>query len=58
MIRHQELAAGAELFTQVRAEILPELRTRGAAAVRQLRPDASTGGFEHACVAVVFFHFL
>ncbi len=58
MIVHQDVAAGAQLFGQVGAKILPELRTRGAVGARHLLPDARPRGLERAGVHVFLSHFL
>ncbi len=58
MIFHEDATAAAQLISQIRVEILPELRTRGAAGVRHLLPDAHPRGLERAGVHVFLFHFL
>ena len=58
MVFHQDAAAVAQLFAQIRAEVLPELRTGGAAGVRHVLPDARPRGLERAGVHVFLFHFL
>ncbi len=58
MVFYQDAAAAAQLVTQVGAEILPELGTRGAVRARHLLPDARTRGLERAGVHVFLFHFL
>ena len=58
MVFHQDAAADAQLVGQIRAEVLPELRTGGAAGVRHLLPDARPRGLERAGVHVFIFHFL
>ncbi len=58
MIFHEDAAAAAQLIRQIRVEVLPELRTGGAAGVRHLLPDARPRGLERAGVHVFLFHFL
>jgi hypothetical protein len=58
MIFHEEATAAGQLISQIRVEILPELRTRGAAGIRHFVPDAHPRGLERAGVHVFHFHFL
>ena len=58
MVFHQDAAAAAQLVAQIRAEVLPELRTGGAAGVRHLLPDARPRGLERAGVHVFLSHLL
>ena len=56
MVFHQDAAAGAELFAQIRAEVLAELSTDGAAGVRHLLPNARPRGLDRAGVHVFRSH--
>ena len=58
MVFHQDAAAGAQLVAQIRAEVLPELRTGGAAGARHVLPDARPRGLERAGAHVFVFHLL
>ena len=58
MILHENAAAAAQLIGQIGVELLPELRTGGAAGIRHLVPDARLCGLERAGVYVFHFHLL
>jgi hypothetical protein len=58
MVFHQEAAARTQLVAQIRAEVLPELRTRGAAGVRHRPPGPRPRRLERASVHVFLSHLL
>jgi hypothetical protein len=58
MIFDQQTAAAAQLVHQIRVEVLPELRTRGAAGVRHRPPGPRPRRLERASVHVFLSHLL